>query len=48
MREMTAYALQLMAYREFDEWLAAQSEDTQDMHLIDQIEMYAQTQKEQS
>lgn len=37
---MTAYEIQALAYAAFDAWLARQSDEVQDLGLIEQIRLY--------
>jgi len=37
-----AFSIQAEAYAEFDRWLARQSDEVQDMNILEQIELYAE------
>ena len=39
---MTDTSPQAQAYADFDRWLSSQSEDVQELSLLDQIELYAE------
>jgi len=41
---MSAYEMVTKAWAEFEDWVAAQPDDVQDLDLVDQIKLYSMQQ----